>query len=346
MWKIIGQEKSADILKRSLETGALSHAYLFTGPSHIGKTTLALNLAMALNCLEAESPCNECSSCRKISEGKHADIQIIGLEINEDYSDGRLKTEISIDQIREVQHTASMPPFEGSCKVFIIESAERLSLEAANSLLKTLEEPEEKVVFILLTVNEKLLPETIVSRCQIIRLSPVASEVIEKALIEKYKTEPDKAKLLASLSHGCPGWAVTAAGDDKLLRQRADRMEEVIEAVNSGIEERFTYAAQLAAQFNRDRDLVYEKLELWLDLWRDLMLIKVGSDINVTNIDRMETLTGMSENYGLDEIKDFIKKIQTAGEQLRQNASSRMVLEVLMLDIPETGSYNKIRENV
>jgi DNA polymerase-3 subunit delta' len=346
MWDIIGQEKSVDILKRGLETGALSHAYLFTGPAHIGKTTLALNLAMALNCVEADAPCNECDSCRKIREGKHADIQIIGLEINEDSSDGRLKTEISIEQIREVQHTANMPPFEGSYKVFIIEGAERLSLEAANSLLKTLEEPEEKVAFILLTVNEKLLPETIVSRCQVIRLSPVASEVIEKALIEKYKIEPDKARVLASLSRGCPGWAVTAAGDDNLLRQRADWIEEIIEAVNSGVEERFVYAAQLAARFNRDRDLVYEKLELWLDLWRDLMLIKVGSEINVTNIDRLETLSGMSESYSLDGIKDFVKKIQTAGEQLRQNASPRMVLEVLMLDIPETGSYNKVRTNI
>ena len=335
-----------DILKRGLERSALSHAYLFTGPSHIGKTTLALNLAMALNCPEAGAPCNECDSCRKISEGKHADIRIIGLEINEDSPDGRLKTEISIEQIREVQHTASMPPFEGSYKVFIIEGAERLSLEAANSLLKTLEEPEEKVVFLLLTVNEKLLPETIVSRCQVIRLSPVASEIIEKALIEKYKTEPDKARVLASLSRRCPGWAVTAAGDDNLLRQRAEWMEEIIEAMNSGIEERFTYAAQLAARFNRDRDLVYEKLELWLDLWRDLMLIKVGSDINVTNIDRLETLYGMSESFSLDGIKDFVKKIQTAGEQLRQNASPRMVLEVLMLDIPETGSYNKVRNTI
>ncbi len=345
MWNIIGQEKSVDILKRSLENSALSHAYLFTGPKHIGKKTLALNLAMALNCTETDTPCHLCDPCRKINESKHADIRIIGLEINEDYSDGRLKTEISIDQIRDVQHTASMPPFEGRCKVFIIEGAERLSLEAANSLLKTLEEPEEKVAFILLTVNEKLLPETIVSRCQVIRLSPVVSEVIEKALIEKYQTEPAKARTLAGLSRGCPGWAVTAAEDDSLLRQRADWMEEILEAVNSGVDERFSYAAQLAAGFNRDRDLVYEKLELWLDLWRDLLLIKIDSEINITNIDRLKTLTGMSENYSLDGIKNFIKRIQEAGEQLRQNASARMVLEVLMLDIPETGSYNKVRNS-
>ncbi|MFC1920682.1 ATP-binding protein [Chloroflexota bacterium] len=345
MWRIIGQEKSVDLLRRGLETGSLSHAYLFTGPAHTGKMTLALNLAQALNCEGAERPCNQCNSCRKISEGKYADIRIIAINGSDDSAETKQRTEISIDQIREIQHSASLPPFEGTCKVFIIDGAESLSLEAANSLLKTLEEPEERVVFILLAVNEQLLPETVISRCQIMKLSPVSTAEIEVALIEEHNTEPDNARLLARLSHGCPGWAVTATVDDNLLRQRTEWLDEMVAVINADSGERFTYAAQLATQFSQKRELVYEKLELWLDLWRDLLLIKVDSIGNTTNIDRLDSLSTMAESYSLAQIRDFVKNIQAAGEQLRQNASPRLVLEVLMLDIPENERYNRVKSN-
>ncbi|MFC2070990.1 ATP-binding protein, partial [Chloroflexota bacterium] len=344
-WRIIGQEKGIALLKRGLETGSLSHAYLFVGPAHTGKMTLALNLSMALNCEGVEIPCHQCDSCRKIEAGKHADIQIIGLNNNGDSADTRQRTEISIDRIREVQHSASLPPFEGNHKVFIIDGAEHLSLEAANCLLKTLEEPEEKVAFILLTVNEQLLPETVVSRCQIVRLSPVSTEELEAALTNEHKVEPEKAKLLAGLSHGYPGWAVTAAVDDNLLRQRTEWLDELVAVINADSEERFSYVAQLATKFNQNRELVYEKLDLWLDLWRDLLLIKVGSIENITNVNRLDSLSDMAENYSLAQIRHFIKNIQAAGEQLRQNASPRLVLEVVMLDIPETERYNRVKSN-
>jgi len=322
------------LLQHSLERETLAHAYLFTGLPHVGKMTLALNLAQALNCVGAEPPCGECDSCRKIASAKHADVQIIGLAHSENSAEGKLRAEISIDQIREMQHLASLPPFEGRYKVFIIDGAELLSNEAANCLLKTLEEPVGKVIFILLTTNERLLATTVVSRCQRLELLSLATTEVETALNSRWGIESQKAKLLAGLSHGCLGWAISATVDDGLLQQRAERMDKLLDITNADYEERFDYAAQLATQFSQNRGLVQEVLDLWLDWWRDLLLVKVGCSDNITNVDLEARLVEMDRGYSLAQIRAFINSIQAAGEQLRQNANPRLVLEILMLNIP------------
>ena len=334
MWQVIGQTRVVTLLQRSLEEGSLAHAYLLVGPPHVGKMTLALNLAQALNCQGTERPCGECASCQKIASANHADVQVIGLTQNVDSAEAKLRTEIGIDQIRQMQHSASLPPFEGKYKIFIIEGAEFLSIEAANCLLKTLEEPTGKVVFILLTTNDGLLPATVVSRCQRLELSPLAATEVETALNSRWGIEPQKAKLLARLSHGCLGWALSAASDDGLLQQRAEKMDRLLDIINADYEERFAYANQLAAQFTQNRGLVQEVLDLWLDWWRDLLLVKIGCSDIITNVDRLDKLVEIAEDYRLAQIKAFINSIQAAGEQLRQNANPRLVLEVLMLDMP------------
>ncbi|GAI38139.1 unnamed protein product, partial [marine sediment metagenome] len=130
MWQVIGQDKILALLGHSLKEDNVAHAYLLVGPRHVGKRTLALNLAQALNCDDPEPPCGQCHSCHRILEGKHADVTSLGLDS---------KVEIGIDDIRQLQRLANLPPYEGKCKVFIIDEAEYLSTEAANSLLKILE---------------------------------------------------------------------------------------------------------------------------------------------------------------------------------------------------------------
>ncbi len=334
MWQVIGQNRAVFLLQRSLETGSLAHAYLFVGPAHVGKMTLALNLAQALNCEAAEPPCGECTSCQKISLAKHADVQIVGLDHKDDSGETKLRTEISIDRIRQVQHSVSLPPFEGKHKVFIIDGAELLSNEAANCLLKTLEEPVGNVVFVLLTINERLLPATVISRCQRVELLPLAVAEVEAVLKSKWGTEPQRAEFLAKLSRGCLGWAVLAL-DEQLIEQRAGHLDELINIINTDCEERFAYAAQLVAQFSQNRRLVQERLDLWLNWWRDLLLFKVGLSNIITNVDRFATLSDMARGYSLAQVKYFIDSIRTASEQLKLNANPRLVLEVLMLSIPE-----------
>jgi len=311
VWQVIGQTRVVSLLQHSLEAGTLAHAYLVIGPPHVGKMTLALNLAQALNCTAGERPCGECASCQKIAAANHADVQVIGLLQNGDAAEAKL---ISTDQIEQMQHSASLPPFEGEYKVFIIDGAELLSTEAANRLLKTLEEPVGRVVFILLTTSDSLLPDTVVSRCQRLELPPLSAAEVE--------------------ADGCPGWALAVASDDGLLEQREEALDRLLGIITADNEERFAYVAQLAARFSQNRGQVYQELDLWLDWWRDLLLVKTDCRDIITNVDRLAGLVEMAGDYRLAQIRAFIQSLRTVGEQLRQNANPRLALEVLMLDIP------------
>jgi DNA polymerase-3 subunit delta' len=331
MWQVIGQARAVSLLQHSLAAGKMPHAYLFAGPPHIGKMTLARHVAQALNCQAADKPCLECASCKKIAAGNHSDVQIIGLDYNEEEDKERLK--IRNEQIDGILHDASLPPFEGIHKVFIIDGAELMSIGAANRLLKTLEEPEAHVTFILLAAQERRLLKTIVSRCQRIELQPLSLAEAAAAL-EKNGMKPELARLLAGLSHGCPGWAINAAGDMKVLEQRNEALEQIISVTKGDFEERFAYVAKLAAGFSQNRRAVYDILDKWLDYWRDLMLIKLDGADMITNSDRREELIKTTGKYSLTQIRSFIKSIESAAAQLNQNVNARLALEVLMLEIP------------
>ncbi len=344
MWNVIGQPRPVELLSRSLAGGGLSHAYLLLGPASVGKMTLALDLARALNCSGDEVPCGECQSCWRIAEAKHADVQVIELETSSGGADGdaedggeNAKTRISVEQIKEIQHTASLPPFEGRCRVYILDGVELLSIGAANRLLKTLEEPADNIVFVLLSTDESALPATVVSRCQRIELRLLGAGEIESSLIERWGVAPEKAGLLSRLAGGRLGWAVAAASDDDVLRQRDEWLDGLLELVEAGNERRFGYVSRMAGGFSRNRVPVQQQLLTWTGWWRDLMLVKLDCAESVINVDRRESLVKMAGDYGLVEIRGFIEGLRLAGERLSFNVNAQLALEALVLSIPEKG---------
>lgn len=330
MWQTIGQHKALALLKHSLKTGNLAHAYLFVGPPHVGKNTLALDLAQAVNCQEDEPPCGTCPSCCRIKDGKHPDITTISLNPTKGSREIKSRIEISIEDIRDLQRNAILPPYEGSYKVFIIDGAENLSDEAANCLLKTLEEPPSRVLILLLTTEESRLLPTIISRCQRVELKAISIDEVEKVVVESRVVDSDKARLLARLSHGCLGWALTASMNDNYLMWRTQELTKMFSLLSDSWGKRFIYAIQLGS----DRKSVEELINLWLTWWHDVMLTKCGYRQAITNIDHATTLEEWAQILSLPDIKEFLINLQKSLTQISRNANLRLVIETLLLDMP------------
>jgi DNA polymerase-3 subunit delta' len=320
MWQVVGHEWAVELLERSLANGRVAHAYLLMGLPQIGKTTLALNFAQALHCLGEGKPCGQCRSCLKIAHGNHPDVRVI------EAVNGTIK----IDQIRSMQREVTLSPHEGLWKVYIIRQMEQATTEAANCLLKTLEEPPAQVILMLTASDiDQLLP-TIISRCQVLSLRPPSVLLVQKVLEGRWGVDPERAKLLARLSGGRLGWAVRASEDEAILRKRERRLDEMRELMGQGRVERLRYAQQLS----QSPDGLREVLDLWLIWWRDLLLIKGGSSTEITNIDREATLRSQAQGYNLAQVRDFIEALRTAVWQLEHNANTRLALEVLVLSVP------------
>ncbi|MCY4583584.1 MAG: DNA polymerase III subunit delta', partial [Chloroflexi bacterium] len=234
MLRLHGQHLPVQTLERSLAEGRLHHAYLFAGPAHLGKTTLAVQFAQALNCDADDSPCGVCPGCTRIAEGNHADVRFVSL--------GENTASIGIEAVRDIINSAHLRPYEGRTRVFIITEADLLTRDAANALLKVLEEPPDDVVLILVGVSlDNLLP-TVRSRCQTLYFRPLPVQAVNRILRDEHGVSEEQAEVLARLSRGCVGWAIAATGDDRLYASVHQRIEQIVDAIDGGLEERFAYA--------------------------------------------------------------------------------------------------------
>jgi DNA polymerase-3 subunit delta' len=336
MWQVVGHEWAVDVLSASLAAGRASHAYLFAGPPSVGKLTLALNLAQAVNCLQQDTPCQQCESCHRIKNGTHPDVHLVDLHYQallRDESDSDQK-ELRIDTIRSISQQAGLKPFQGRHKVFIISDAETMNIQAANSLLKTLEEPPAHVMLILTTTDSRLLPPTIVSRCQILGLRLVPTEVIESELRDRHGLGAAQASAVARMSGGRIGWAIDMARDMSALDRRGESMRQLAGLSKMARLDQLDFAQELARDRSRTRDV----LDLWLAWWRDLLLVKGGHPQMIGNVDLAQMLEQDARTYELRDIAAFIGSILSTLRQLEKNVDPRLALEVLMLNLPPRGS--------
>ena len=333
MWQVYGQDHLLKQLEPGLKSGRLAHAYLLVGPPRVGKMALALALAQAVNCLQGPgTPCGDCNQCRRIAQRYHADLRVIGVARSEE--NGPTRTVIGIADVKDALHQANLKPFEGACSIIIFDGAELMSDEAANALLKTLEEPPPQVLILLLTTNEDVLLSTIRSRCRRLDLLPVSKQLMTERLVAEYQADPETAERLARLSRGCLGWAITALGDPQIMEQRAEDLEQIREICESGLEGRFNYAADLATRFSRDRNATRELLFLWLRWWRGLLLIKEGTAEYAHNTDRLDQLRLQATQLSTRQVVGFVRELLQTIEALDRNANPRLALEVLMLNLP------------
>ena len=337
VWRTTGHDRTVGILRRGLAQGRLSHAYLIAGPGHVGKMTLAIDVAMAVCCTEEQKPCGACAQCTRVARGLHTDVRVVSIEGGEKES-GRGRVLIGIDQVRQVQREASLTPFEGSHRVIIFDGAERLSEEAANSLLKFLEEPPDQVVLLLLASDAAALPATVVSRCQLLELRPVPADVIARALAERYELDSVGADEIARLAEGRPGWAFLAAEDGEVLAALSRKLDVIEDVVGGTLEGRFAYAAGLASAFERDRESAREELELWKAWWRSVLLVKEDLAGFVVHTSRLGSLEQVAASLSDAQAAHAMEAVSETAEHLERNVSPRLALEELMLALPRTGA--------
>jgi len=296
----------------------------------VGKRTLALELAQALNCEGPEPPCQECSPCRRIAGGIHADVQLVVVETG----DGGVHKDIRIQQIRDVERAVSLRPFEGRCRVVIIDPADAMNEEAQNAFLKTLEEPPPDVVFVLVTSRLQALRDTILSRCQRLDLSLLPVPQLEEALRQRWSVAPRQAQLLARLSRGRLGWAIAAHQDEEMLRVRHEALMDIRTLPERTIQERFVYASEVASRFSRDRATVLAVLDLWREWWRDVLLVSSDCQDAITNLDLWDILKVEAGRYDPAQVAAFLCSLAASKRRLEENVNPRLALEVLMLDLP------------
>jgi len=329
VWRVLGHSHLVKQLDATLARNLLAHAYLVVGPPHTGKLTLALDIACAANCVaESGRPCGQCPQCRRILAGQHTDVLIISVPKEAS------RKEIRIETVRDVEHQASLMPFEGRSRVFIVEEAERMSLEAANALLKTLEEPPEHVLFILTSAREEGLLPTVRSRCQRLELRCLPYDVLAEALVRERGVSLEDASKLARLARGCAGLALQLAAQPRLLEERRAALERVARMSEAGLAERFRYTGEVASAFYRDREEARVALHLWLQWWRDILLVREGVSSHVHNVDGMELLKGQAARYTTSQVLDSIEALRNTLDALERNANPRLALENLMMALP------------
>ncbi len=336
-WDIIGHEWAVDYLQRSIASDQLSHALLISGPPNIGKAALAERLAQMLNCeAGGAAPCRRCRTCRRIVSGNFPDVRIGGLaaQAAAQKPSESVKNRLGIDAVREWQADIHLRPYEGRRRVFILHDAETLTEQAANALLKTLEEPPPFATLILVAHGAGDLLPTITSRCHSLKLRPLPRQQVAAALREHWQIAPDDAETLAAWSGGRIGWAATVAQQPELLQARVEQLETLIALSGQPLIERFKWVEQVGKGVKGgEREQLFELLELWQGWWRDVLLLAAGLEDGLINVDRRAELE-LLRRIPLPKIYAVLKHIDQAATQVRENVSPQLALENVVLHLP------------
>lgn len=335
-WNLIGHEWAVHLLGEHIRGDGVRHAYLFTGPAGVGKGTLALRFAQALVCANPLSPgefCGECRPCRMTIRQQFPDLTILKAET--------VGGEMKVDVIRELQHTLSLMPYEANRRIAVLLRFHEANENAQNALLKTLEEAPGKTV-LLLTADtaENLLP-TIVSRCELIRLRPLAADELSGELENRLTISPDNARLLARISGGRPGLALRLHSDAALGSTRRQWMDELFTLLGENLPQRFEYVdrlVKLKRSSKEERDQLRMRLRegfvFWQSLWRDVLLQSAGLGDEIANIDYRPQVEVISGSVNPEHAAGLINQLDTSTSRLG-NANIQLLMEALVMNLPK-----------
>ncbi|MEO0560965.1 MAG: DNA polymerase III subunit delta' C-terminal domain-containing protein [Chloroflexota bacterium] len=328
-WPVYGHDWAVDHLRKAVQHARARHAYLLTGVDNIGKRTLAYAFAMALNAPSDDGTGNvdfEARAARNIMKGSHPDIILT----ERDEKTGALK----IAAVRELTTKLALKPYEARYRVAIIDDFQAARGQAQDALLKTLEEPAETSVLLLIANSTDGILSTITSRCQVLNLRPLSIDGVRDVLERQYHVPPPDADLLARVSGGRVGWAIAAAAPEStMLDARAEALDVLEAALGQNRVGRF----KLAEDMGRDKLAVLPILDLWLTYWRDVMLVATGAaaHLPLTNADRQDALVSLAGNLPPDAATRALHATRETHRLLeRTNTNPRLALEAMFLDYP------------
>ncbi len=340
--RLIGNEEVKESLRRLLASGRLPASLLFTGEEGIGKKLFSLELAKALNCRNrvGVEACDECSACKRITNStfppftsaddnkekmiwsEHADVAMVR----------PYKQIIRVKPMRELEREANFRPFEGKARVFIIEDAEYMNDQAANALLKTLEEPPPATRLILTTTNPTALLPTIRSRCQVIRFAPIAAAEVEQFLVEQRNFPPSDAGLLARTSRGSLGRALATDVDE--YRERRQAMLQVLKALTlTGDRVQLLRSAEELAA-TKDRSQYEESLDVLETLIRDAWALSLGRPAEtLTNHDLLKDLQRIASELTSRRAEAWLVQIEELRGALEVNLNRKIASDGLLVSM-------------
>lgn len=322
--KIIGHEEQISYLKKIIRDNTNASSYLFTGPEAIGKKITAVNFAKALNCLNFKDDiCDECASCKKIDSFNFPDLHII--------KPSGKGSAIKIDTVREIRREAYLKPYEGKFKVFIIDDADNLTQESQNALLKILEEPPSRTVFILITRLHHRITGTIRSRCHILRFKAISAEEISDFLVKTYFLKREKALFLSKFSGGKIGEAIKMKDSDMIERKNA-----IINKIKNMNMERNC----------SDKSILKENLEIMLSWYRDIFVSKTGYDEKfLFNIDRKDDILREANKFKEENLENIINKLITLNSYIDANVNPKIVMDALLSEVEDLERINNVRSS-
>lgn len=337
-----------------IASGRLPHALLIAGPVGVGKCDLAIRTAQALLCesSQSEGPCRECRTCLRLHDPgqpsldpQHTDVEVIGpgaLCAESDHDHRNTRT-IGICVIRRIEHVATLAPFEADRRIIIIDPADALTADAADAFLKTLEEPPDRVHFILLTAQEAQLSETIRSRCRTVTLAPLPTSQLD-AWLEDWASDtgaslPESAEQraeLARLARGRPGWLQANLREGDPITLRNAQIDDAVRIANADRAERLNWSDQLVGRSVTPQAVANVELILdaWTDWWRDLWLFLTEQQHSLTHTSQRGRIAQIAPLYDQQHITQFLEHIQRTRALIQQGVNARLALDVLLLDIP------------
>lgn len=322
---VVGQAAALSRLARAVASDRVAHAYAFVGPPGVGRRRAALGLAQALLC--AHGGCGGCGPCRWVGAGQHPDCRVLVPSSPKDNPRGAAV--FRIEQVREIEHGAALAPLVGPRKVFVLDDAERLTLPAAQALLKLLEEPPPRTVLILIVAGVRALPATVLSRCQIVRFRPLGT-ADTVAVLEAHGTAPEAARLRARLCRGQVGLALGAE-----LAALGERRGQALELAGTPV-------AALAGRLDRatpDRPTAAAYLETYWLWYRDVLCLAAGGDpALLVNLDLRTELEGLARGRSPVQLAAAIAVIKEGWLALEGNVNPRMVLERTLMALDALGA--------